>query len=341
MIRFSCPSCNVNASAPDDCAGRATTCRQCGKQIVVPVLGRIVSCGPTTLAARATKTKPSAPRPRSLSLLPFLAALLIMFGSWIFITLCLPHAEPPAKPRKETLTTVDADNGTEAPTETAANKADNLPSSPSVKLTTLAEKEAVRWKKVRRKVKDQFTAAAIRMAPAQTFFEGGILLPEEDEAAKEYNKKLKSKEAESLKKRQQEAEGLWKKHRFQYLVFLEPKKTWASVTFVLRAPGNELDVIGTVAGFSSNLPREIDKHFQTDSYLMDALELSQKRAAKLAAMPDVRCVVVIDLFSNVNPQVLAWYHDDGEKVKQSRDPPFPKLVDSLRQFVYRLQTTAN
>ncbi|GEM_PF-5191331 len=36
MIRFSCSSCGVAASAPEDCAGRTTKCRNCGQSITVP-----------------------------------------------------------------------------------------------------------------------------------------------------------------------------------------------------------------------------------------------------------------------------------------------------------------
>jgi hypothetical protein len=36
MLRFTCPSCGVAASAPEACAGRTTKCRQCGKPLTVP-----------------------------------------------------------------------------------------------------------------------------------------------------------------------------------------------------------------------------------------------------------------------------------------------------------------
>jgi transcription elongation factor Elf1 len=35
-LRFSCPACNAALSAPPDCAGRTTKCRQCGQPLVVP-----------------------------------------------------------------------------------------------------------------------------------------------------------------------------------------------------------------------------------------------------------------------------------------------------------------
>jgi len=35
MIRFACPSCGMQLSAPEDCAGRVSTCR-CGQQLRVP-----------------------------------------------------------------------------------------------------------------------------------------------------------------------------------------------------------------------------------------------------------------------------------------------------------------
>jgi hypothetical protein len=63
MIRFACPSCGQPASAPEDCAGRSTRCRNCSCPITVPhatsessnapqsrdrtSLGRLISHSPT------------------------------------------------------------------------------------------------------------------------------------------------------------------------------------------------------------------------------------------------------------------------------------------------------
>jgi hypothetical protein len=38
MIRFTCPSCGMVVSAPEDCAGRLTKCRNCNNSLVVPHL---------------------------------------------------------------------------------------------------------------------------------------------------------------------------------------------------------------------------------------------------------------------------------------------------------------
>lgn len=36
MIRFTCPSCGMALSAPEDCAGRGTKCRGCNRPVIVP-----------------------------------------------------------------------------------------------------------------------------------------------------------------------------------------------------------------------------------------------------------------------------------------------------------------
>src|SRR5262249_49131049 len=36
LIRFTCPRCGMQLSAPEDCAGRSSKCRQCGQPITVP-----------------------------------------------------------------------------------------------------------------------------------------------------------------------------------------------------------------------------------------------------------------------------------------------------------------
>src|SRR5436309_6597504 len=35
-LRFSCPKCGHNLSAPEDCAGRSSKCRACGQALQVP-----------------------------------------------------------------------------------------------------------------------------------------------------------------------------------------------------------------------------------------------------------------------------------------------------------------
>lgn len=36
-LRFSCPKCGYNLSAPEDCAGRSSKCRACGQPVTVPL----------------------------------------------------------------------------------------------------------------------------------------------------------------------------------------------------------------------------------------------------------------------------------------------------------------
>jgi hypothetical protein len=52
-------------------------------------------------------------------------------------------------------------------------------------------------------------------------------------------------------------------------------------------------------------------------------------------------VAVVDLYSADAPSLEWWVHDDGGGAHRSKEPPFPELLDGLRQFVYRLQTTAD
>src|SRR5271155_4706386 len=35
-LRFSCPKCGYNLSAPKECAGRSSKCRACGQPVTVP-----------------------------------------------------------------------------------------------------------------------------------------------------------------------------------------------------------------------------------------------------------------------------------------------------------------
>src|SRR5437899_485834 len=64
MIRFACPSCGFQLSAPNECAGRASRCK-CGQPLMVPtlpddlplapavpektVLGQVIAHAPTQL----------------------------------------------------------------------------------------------------------------------------------------------------------------------------------------------------------------------------------------------------------------------------------------------------
>lgn len=48
-LRFSCPKCGTELSAPEDCAGRVSKCRACGQAVTVP---------PTI----PTSTKPAPPK---------------------------------------------------------------------------------------------------------------------------------------------------------------------------------------------------------------------------------------------------------------------------------------
>ena len=49
MIRFTCPLCGMQLSAPEDCAGRVSKCRACGQPVTIP-------------PAIPTSTKPAPPK---------------------------------------------------------------------------------------------------------------------------------------------------------------------------------------------------------------------------------------------------------------------------------------
>jgi hypothetical protein len=51
-------------------------------------------------------------------------------------------------------------------------------------------------------------------------------------------------------------------------------------------------------------------------------------------------VAVVDLYSAEDPSLVWWVHDDSGGARRGKEPPFPELLDGLRQFVHRLQTTA-
>jgi WD40 repeat protein len=59
MIRFFCPRCKAAACAPDDCAGRTSKCRQCGRPLTVPAARK----PPATPHVPPPVRIPRAPKP--------------------------------------------------------------------------------------------------------------------------------------------------------------------------------------------------------------------------------------------------------------------------------------
>jgi hypothetical protein len=112
----------------------------------------------------------------------------------------------------------------------------------------------------------------------------------------------------------------------------------------LLAPQGIRDSHTTWTSFWGADHRDRDAKFEPHgvftTYLMDNEETAQSRAAALAAVPDVRCVAVVDLYSADDPSLVWWVHDDGGGARRGKEPPFPELLNGLRQFVHRLQTTA-
>jgi hypothetical protein len=71
-----------------------------------------------------------------------------------------------------------------------------------------------------------------------------------------------------------------------------------------------------------------------------ASAVADRRAAMIAALPNVRCLVIVDLYTGENPAVVGWVHDDGHGPKASREAPFPALVAPLKTCIRFLQTEA-
>jgi hypothetical protein len=208
----------------------------------------------------------------------------------------------------------------------------------AVRWLPLTENERSRWKRMRAQVTKKFEAAVRKAGdPNDILASGGVILPGTPE-------EMRQQEAES--KKQMEA---WQKQRLdaargrriQYLAYSVKAKSWATVSVTVtftNAGVRNTFVLGR------NLPREKDASFGLDTtfttYVMDNPATASKRAASIAALPDVRCVAVIELYSTDDPVLVRWVHDDGSGARDGVEPPFPDLVDELKQFVYRIQTTA-
>ena len=70
------------------------------------------------------------------------------------------------------------------------------------------------------------------------------------------------------------------------------------------------------------------------------MQTVNRRASLIAASPDVRCVAIVDLYSQDDPSLVGWMHDIGEGAIADQEPPFPELLGGLRDFVHQLQATA-
>src|SRR5579875_3646791 len=65
MIRFSCPSCGMAVSAPEDCAGRSTKCRYCNGPIVVPRIATNRTSPKPVIAKPMSAASPPCPHPET------------------------------------------------------------------------------------------------------------------------------------------------------------------------------------------------------------------------------------------------------------------------------------
>lgn len=115
MIRFPCPACGLSLSAPDDCAGRGTTCRNCNNPILVPQLAPHWAVQPPQ-----PKTAPTPPESPPLETplwedtpeppitvkkaAPFLAftlaLALFVFAGWLMLKLSGPSPSPPESDKR-------------------------------------------------------------------------------------------------------------------------------------------------------------------------------------------------------------------------------------------------
>jgi hypothetical protein len=208
-----------------------------------------------------------------------------------------------------------------------------------MKWLALTEDERSRWKRMRNKVRRQFEAAVKKVGdPTDTIMSGAILDPDmSPEEMRRRQEEAQKWMAELQRKRLEEARG----RRFQYLVYSTKAKSWATASITTTFTNAGLQ---ERPAFGTGLPQDRDATFGRDmvltTFLMDNEETAQRRAAALAAVPDVRCVAVVDLYSADDPSLVWWVHDDGGGERRGTEPPFPELLDGLRQFVHRLQTTA-
>ena len=68
---------------------------------------------------------------------------------------------------------------------------------------------------------------------------------------------------------------------------------------------------------------------------------AQGRAMLAACQPNVKAVVVLDLFGGPDPKVAAWFADDGKGAKELEGAPSAELDASLRDYLRSLQTNAD
>ena len=320
MIRFACPRCGMQLSAPKECAGRSSKCRQCGRPVAVP--------------APATLPRWAVPAACAVALLTLAACAV----GW-----SLTRTADTSQPVAPAALAGGAPGGTPAPDTVPAGSsakaavAEEAPAA-GMKWLALTEDERSRWKRMRNKVQQQFEAAVKRVGdPTDILMADGVIVPGTEEEMRKQQQESEKKIAELQRKRLEEARG----RRFQYLVYSSKAKSWAaaSITTTFTNAGTQ-----ERPAFGTGLPQDRDSRFGTDmvftTYLMDDEEAAQRRTAALAAVPDVRCVAVVDLYSADDPSLVWWVHDDGGGARRDKEPPFPELLDGLRQFVHSLQTTA-
>jgi hypothetical protein len=196
--------------------------------------------------------------------------------------------------------------------------ANNLPGGQWIPLT---EEENVRWKKVRKKAKDQLDRMVRLTRTSQ--LEG---LPGQFDTPDE----AKEKEAE----REKLFAKVIRDHRFQYIAYSAKEKAWKSVSYRTKDARYYVS-----SQLTNSLPKETNEDYPYTICLHDDHEDVANRAPKLASMPDIKCVAVFDLYSGDSPTIVGWYFDDGDTVKETKTAPFPQLLDSLKSFVHGLQTT--
>ncbi len=103
MIRFQCPSCQVNLSAPDEAAGRSSRCSGCRGAVTVPAAPQIPEQHVTVNMPESEPPENLAPRLAIMAALlwviVFFAALIYTaFGAWLGVRALMLAASSSGEP---------------------------------------------------------------------------------------------------------------------------------------------------------------------------------------------------------------------------------------------------
>jgi hypothetical protein len=213
----------------------------------------------------------------------------------------------------------------DAPKDDNQGQADAGKEMPAVqvKLIPLTEAESARWKRVRAKFKEERDReiSPIKKSLADDAKQKSQPIPKGDVGP---GGGLFPGEAEFLKKRIEQLPTL----HFQCVGYSLRDKAWAIVHLGLSPDGTKW----------FDKPA-LESHLPPFGKLQNDRD-ARKRAADLAAFPDIRCVAIVDLFSADDPSVSAWVHDSGSGPETTSAFPFPDLHEPFKSFIHQLQAGA-